>query len=58
MISQEQFQMGVSLLAKILKKVDIKVKGNVVEMTQVFECPDESTAKAFAKALASQFQSE
>ena len=57
-ISQEQFQIGVSLLARILKKVDIKVKGNIVEMTQVFECPDETTAKAFAKTLASQFQSE
>jgi len=55
-ISQDQFNLGISLLSKILKKVDIKVKGNIVEMTQVFECPDETTAKAFAKTLASQFQ--
>jgi hypothetical protein len=58
MIDKEQFQLGLSLLAKVLKKVDIKVKGNVVELTQIFELPDETTAKAFAKTLASQYQSE
>ena len=57
-LSKDDFQLGASLLAQLLKKVDIKVKGNVVEMTQIFELPTPEVAKSFAETLAKQFRGE
>jgi len=50
-IDEKQFQIGVYYLQQWLKKVRIKVTGNVVEMVQVYELPDEDSAKLFAKGL-------
>ena len=57
-LSKDDFQLGASLLSQLLKKVDIKVKGNVVEMTQIFELPTPEVAKSFAETLARQFRGE
>jgi hypothetical protein len=57
-LSKDDFQLGASLLSQLLKKVDIKVKGNVVEMTQIFELPTPEVAKRFAETLARQFRGE
>ena len=50
-IDEKQFQVGMYYLQQWLKKVRIRVDGNVVEMTQIYELPDESSAKMFAKGL-------
>lgn len=57
-LTKDDFQLGASLLSQLLKKVDIRVKGNVVEMTQIFELPTPEVAKRFAETLAKQFRGE
>jgi len=52
MLSKEQVNVGMNLLAKFLKGVDIKVNKTVVLFTQKFDFGDETLAKSFAKRLA------
>ena len=54
--TQENLQLAQFYLKQFLKKISIKVKGNVVTMTQYYELPDPTLAKAFAKNLAETFK--
>jgi hypothetical protein len=52
----ENLQLAQYYLQQFLKKVSIKVKGNVVMQTMYFELPDHELAVAFAKNLKETFQ--
>lgn len=56
MINQTQYNLGLEMLKRILKEVNIKVEGNKVYYTQVFEMPDEKIAKSFAENLKKQYE--
>jgi hypothetical protein len=51
MINKEQWDIGMSLFQKFMKKVGIVLDGKKVDVTYNFEFPDEKTAKTFAEAM-------
>ncbi|MHC1628909.1 MAG: hypothetical protein ACXQTI_08780 [Candidatus Nezhaarchaeales archaeon] len=51
-LSQAEAELGFQYLQTFLKKVRIEREKNVVQLIQVFELPDEETAKIFAQGLA------
>jgi len=46
---------GQSLLRKFLKKIEIRVKGEKVVTSYIWEFPDEIVAKTFAEQMKEQF---
>jgi len=52
----ENMQLAQYYLQQFLKKVVLKVKGNVVIMQQFYELPDHNLAVAFAQNLKQTFQ--
>jgi hypothetical protein len=50
-----QFQQGAQMMARFLKSIEIKVKGNKVQTIYHCEFPDEVVAKTFAESMRSQF---
>jgi len=51
-LTQAEAELGFQYLQTFLKKVKIEREKNIVHFTQVFELPDEETAKIFAQGLA------
>jgi len=53
-LTPEQLQQGQTLLAKFVKKIELKVSGKLVDLTWKLEFPSEEMAKAFARGFQSQ----
>jgi hypothetical protein len=51
-----QFQQGAQMMARFLKNIEIKVKGNKVQTIYNWEFPDEVAARTFAESMRSQFE--
>jgi hypothetical protein len=51
-----QFQQGAQMMARFLKSIEIKVKGNKVQTIYHWEFPDEVVAKTFAESMRAQFE--
>jgi hypothetical protein len=47
----EQWNIGLSLFKKFLKKIGIEKEGTVVKVTYIFDFEDEKLAKAFAEGM-------